>query len=288
MPAVISHVSDTARWVATYRATESERPDALFRDPYARRLAGPRGEEIVRALPKGRSMGWPMVVRTAVMDEIILRVVGRNGVDTVLNLAAGLDARPWRLALPASLRWVDVDHADMIEYKAAHLADAVPRCRYQGQGVDLADGPDRRALLTRVKSAAGRVLVVTEGLLVYLAPEAVAELARDLHRQAGFEWWLTDLASPRLLEMLEKSWGPVVAAGNAPFRFGPAESSGFFLPFGWREAEYRSTFYEGLRLKRTFPMAPVFAFLGRLAGRRRRTALERFSGIALLQREPMQ
>ena len=64
----ITHVSDTARWVAIYRAMESERPDALFRDPYARRLAGPRGEEIVRAMPHGRAMAWPMIVRTAVMD----------------------------------------------------------------------------------------------------------------------------------------------------------------------------------------------------------------------------
>lgn len=40
----ISHVSDTAHWVAVYRAMETERPDAIFRDPYARRLAGARGD----------------------------------------------------------------------------------------------------------------------------------------------------------------------------------------------------------------------------------------------------
>ncbi|MGH7538497.1 MAG: class I SAM-dependent methyltransferase, partial [Gemmatimonadales bacterium] len=75
MPDAISHVSDTAHWVATYRAMESERPDALFRDPYARRLAGPRGEAIVNALPKAKAFAWPMIVRTAVMDEIILRLI---------------------------------------------------------------------------------------------------------------------------------------------------------------------------------------------------------------------
>jgi O-methyltransferase involved in polyketide biosynthesis len=32
-------VADTARWMAAGRAAESERPDALFRDPFARRLA---------------------------------------------------------------------------------------------------------------------------------------------------------------------------------------------------------------------------------------------------------
>ena len=95
----IRNVSDTASWVAIYRAMESERPDALFDDPYARRLGGERGEAIVKALPRGASMSWPMVVRTAVMDEIVLRCV-HEGAATVLNLAAGLDARPYRLALP--------------------------------------------------------------------------------------------------------------------------------------------------------------------------------------------
>src|SRR5437764_449135 len=49
-PSPISSVSDTARWVAMYRAMESERPDALFHDPYARRLAGDAGAQGKRTL----------------------------------------------------------------------------------------------------------------------------------------------------------------------------------------------------------------------------------------------
>lgn len=71
----IENVSDTARWVAVYRAMESARPDAIFRDPFADRLAGERGHEILDGLPKGRAMAWPMIVRTAVFDEIILDAV---------------------------------------------------------------------------------------------------------------------------------------------------------------------------------------------------------------------
>src|ERR1041384_6377839 len=102
----ISSVSDTARWVAMYRAMESERPDALFRDPYARQLAGPAGEQILAAMPQGRRWAWPMIVRTRVMDDIVMRLVAESGIDTVLNLAAGLDARPYRLHLPAPPRWI--------------------------------------------------------------------------------------------------------------------------------------------------------------------------------------
>jgi len=48
---LISNVSDTARWIAAYRANESARPDALFHDPLADQIAGARGHAIVAAAP---------------------------------------------------------------------------------------------------------------------------------------------------------------------------------------------------------------------------------------------
>ena len=281
---VIQNIADTARWVAFYRAMETERPDAVFRDPYARRLAGERGEAIVHAMPKGRQMAWPMIVRTAVMDEIIMRVVKHEEVDCVLNLAAGLDARPWRLPLPAGLHWVDVDQGELLDLKENALATEPLRCRYDAVRLDLSVRPDRQALLRQACSESRRTLVITEGLLVYLEPEQVAELASDLHAEPSLRLWLLDLASPGLLKMLEKSWGPVVRAGKAPFKFGPAESTDFFRPYGWREIEWRSQFHEGLRLNRVFPMARFWNFMSRFMPERKRAEFLRFAGIALLER----
>jgi uncharacterized protein (TIGR00730 family) len=85
------------------------------------------------------------------------------------------------------------------------------------------------------------VFAITEGLLIYLEADDVAALARDLHDVAHARWWLTDLASPRLLKLLEKRWSPTLKSGNAPFRFGPAEGTAWFAPHGWREAEFHST-----------------------------------------------
>lgn len=283
-PAVISHISDTARWVATYRAMESERTDAIFHDPFARRLAGERGQAIVDNLPEGRSMAWPLVVRTAVMDEIILRLVTSGGIDTVLNLAAGLDARPWRLALPPALHWVDVDHPAMVEYKSSAMAGETPRCRYEAIGVDLADTGARQGVLDSVAAKGLSALTITEGLLIYLPSEAVLGLARDLHARSTLRYWLTDLASPALIKRMAKSWGKAVAAGNAPFQFAPADSRAFFAPTGWKEIEYRSTFGEGIRLNRSFPMARVWAAIGRLMPKRKQEEFARFSGMALMER----
>jgi O-methyltransferase involved in polyketide biosynthesis len=43
-PDQIRHVSDTALMVAACRALETARPDGLVRDPFAAKLAGPRGD----------------------------------------------------------------------------------------------------------------------------------------------------------------------------------------------------------------------------------------------------
>src|SRR6478672_133648 len=158
---------------------ETDRPDALFRDPFARRLAGLRGEEIVDTIKRGRQMAWAMIVRTEVFDEIILACVHEKGVDTVLNLAAGLDARPWRLALPATLRWIDVDLPDILNYKSNTLKDEKTTCRYEAVAADMTDADARRNLFMRVGTSGKNILVVTEGLLIYLTREQVGDLATD-------------------------------------------------------------------------------------------------------------
>jgi len=98
----VRNVSDTARWVAYFRARESERPDALFRDPFAAILAGERGFDIANTLPEGNKHDWAWVARTYLFDRFLSREI-EAGADLVLNLAAGLDTRPYRMALPQAL-----------------------------------------------------------------------------------------------------------------------------------------------------------------------------------------
>ena len=280
----IENVSDTARWVAVYRAMETERRDAIFRDPFARRLAGAKGQEIVDTMPRGKQTAWAMIVRTAVFDEIIRDRVAA-GVDCVLNLAAGLDARAWRMSsLPPTLRWIDVDLPGILDYKTEMLRDEKPVVRYEAVKVDLTDVARRRALFTQVGVESQRVLVLTEGLLIYLTPDDVAGLARALHEPPSFRWWVIDLASPMLLKWMSRSWGKGVEAGNAPFRFAPEESTKFFEPSGWREEQFRSSWLEAKRLNRQMRLAWLWNLLGKLRSRETQESFARFSGIVLLQR----
>lgn len=280
----IENISDTARWVAVYRAMETERPDALFRDPFAKQLAGEKGEQIVRTMKDGRSMAWAMIVRTQVFDEVIMAEIATDGIDLVLNLAAGLDARPWRLELPATLRWVDVDLPDILRYKLETLRDAKPKCRYEAVETDLTNDGARRSLFARLGAEANRVLVVTEGLLIYLSDAEVGALATDLHAQPSFARWVIDLANPRLLKMMTKSWGKALASGNAPFKFAPANGTTFFRDFGWEERAFYSMMEEAERLDREMKMMWLWKFIGRFYPERMREQFRRMSGIVVLER----
>src|SRR5215467_515168 len=125
--AAIRNISDTALWVAIYRARENDRSDAVVHDPLARRLAGERGEQIARSMPFSEKHSWSYVARTWRVDRMIEARV-RDGADMVINLAAGLDARPYCMDLPASLKWVEVDLPPMINYKSEILRTEKPRC----------------------------------------------------------------------------------------------------------------------------------------------------------------
>jgi methyltransferase (TIGR00027 family) len=283
---VIGHISDTARWVAWYRAMESRRPDAIFRDPFAERLAGPDGSAIVAKMPRGKSTAWAMIVRTAVFDEIIMTRVREHGADLVLNLAAGLDARPWRLPLPPSLRWVDVDLPGILDYKTGTLRGESPVCDYHAQAADLTRPEALADILARHGADGRRALVVTEGLLVYLKPDDVAHIAATLAGAPSFRWWLIDLASPRLLKYMNRTWGRSLDSGNASFRFAPADGSGFFRPLGWHELSFRSSGDEAHRLHREMRLIWLWRFLSRLSSPARQEEFRRMAGFVLLGREP--
>ena len=280
----IEHVSDTARWVAVYRAMETERPDRIFNDPFARRLAGDRGEAIVNEMKRGRSMAWAMIVRTKVFDELILDVIKRDKVDMVINLACGLDARAWRLDVPADLRWVDVDFPVMIDYKTDLLKGEKTKCHYEAIATDLTDAATRNALFARLGAESKRALIVSEGLLIYLTPEQVTDLADALHAQQSFVAWVIDIASPRLLQMMSKYWGKSVQMGNAPFLFAPEEGTKYFEKSGWREKSFRSNMDESRRLKREMAGAGFWRLLSIFQSQKSKEQWRRFAGCVLFER----
>jgi methyltransferase (TIGR00027 family) len=245
---LIQNISDTARWAAVYRARETERPDALFRDPFARRLAGERGEEIANAIAFSNKNTWSWLARTYLFDHFITQEIA-GGCDLVINLAAGLDARPYRMDLPASLRWIEIDLAGILDYKEEILKDDKPVCALERIRLDLSDVNARREVFAALGNRGSRALIITEGLIVYFNTEAVGAFAEDLAAPPSFQRWVTDLCSPGLLKLLKKKMGTQMG-DSAVLKFAPPEGPAFFGPHGWQPLEVRSFMKTAAQLKR--------------------------------------
>ena len=246
---LIRNISDTALLAAVYRARETERADALFRDPFARRLAGERGEQIAKSLVFSEKNSWSWFTRTYLFDQFIAQCL-TEGCDLVVNLAAGLDARPYRLALPASLKWIEVDLPEITDYKEEILRDEKPSCVLERVRLDLSDVNGRRKLFQRLAAEARKALIISEGLVLYLTAEEVGSLATDLAAHEPFRYWLLDLASPALLRLMQKKMGKPLEEAAAPLKFAAAEGPEFFSKFGWKPVGVRSMFHTAGRLKR--------------------------------------
>ena len=257
---LIRNISDTARWVAVYRAREAERGDGLFRDPYARRLAGERGEQIAQSDAFTERYSWAYPIRTWLIDRFITQEIAR-GADLVVNLAAGLDARPYRMDLPRRLRWIEVDLPEILDYKADALKDESPHCALERVKLDLSNAAARRELFARVAQDARDALVVSEGLLIYLSPDENAALARDLAAVPAFHSWVFDMSSPKIVRMMLKNIGERLEAANAPFKFINPDGPEFFIEHGWRPERCESIFRHAGKQKRLPFVMSLFAKL---------------------------
>ena len=314
-------VAATARWVAAERARESARPDALFTDPLADRLAGEPGRALAAWMRGDSQFESPTLpVRTRFFDDAVLAAVGRARArptavaqlghptptgsqpprppaagrrptrppaarhhpptdpppptsrppktrppttrppatypptthpstrprptsrprdrppaDQVVVLAAGMDARAYRLDLPAELAWFELDRPALLAVKERELAEVVPRCRRYAIGCDLAeDWP--AALLGAGFDPARPAVWLVEGLLAYLDGDLVELLLDRLTALAApGSHLLCDpigkslLASPWMRPYLAK-----LADAGMAWRFGTERPEELLVPRGWR------------------------------------------------------
>jgi methyltransferase (TIGR00027 family) len=184
----VTGVSRTAIGVAALRALESRRDDRLFDDPYAGAfVAGAR--EVLEAertrSPEERAQaaamfGLHVAIRTRFYDDYLLSAAAA-GCHQVVLLAAGLDARAFRLHWPAGVRLFELDLPEVLDYKERVLTarHAVPHCQRTVLRVDLREDWSARLLEAGLDPAQPSAWLV-EGLLVYLSAEEAAALLTAL------------------------------------------------------------------------------------------------------------
>jgi len=249
----INDVTDTALWVAAYRAEETKRRDALFKDPFAELLLGPKGHSIATRTQGSRYTAWSVVIRTYIIDRFIIDLILKNpNIDTVINLGAGLDTRPYRLNLSKNLRWIEVDFPKIIDLKKDKLNSISPLCKLQRISLDLSDINERDLFFEQVSNDSKGVLILTEGLIPYLSNQEAQSLAESLYSRSNFLFWVTEYYSPEILEFL-RTPKRLKQMQNSPFLFYPENWFEFFKNCGWNESLTKYFGEESEKIGRTPP-----------------------------------
>ncbi len=200
VPEELNGVGWTSIGVALIRAVESERPDRLFDDPYARRLvaAAPSTVEgwdgsmarlaaMERVVREGAGvsptepgaaflvgLAGSVAVRTRFYDRYLLDACAQ-GCRQVVLVAAGLDARAYRLDFPPGVRLFELDQPSVLAFKDRVLAGVTPHSGRTSVPVDL-----RTDWAIPLAAAGFDPTVPTawliEGLLIYLTPDGAGRL----------------------------------------------------------------------------------------------------------------
>ncbi|GAA1942939.1 SAM-dependent methyltransferase [Amycolatopsis minnesotensis] len=174
-------VGRTAIGVAGLRAQEQLRPDKLFDDPFSAALfeagraqlpGAPTGAQGERQA-FGQLFATQVAVRTRFYDDYLLG----SGCTQVVLLAAGLDARAFRLTWPGGTRLFEVDFPEVLGFKGNVLSGqgARPRCERVEVPADLRE--DWTSALTDAGfDPAAPTAWLAEGLLIYLTYDEAAAL----------------------------------------------------------------------------------------------------------------
>jgi methyltransferase (TIGR00027 family) len=168
-------VAVTGLLTAAMRAEESARDDRLFTDPFAERLAGDDGRQLLaEAVSATGQASAQIVIRTRFFDEALV-AAQRDGPSQVVILAAGMDARAYRLPWRSATTVYEVDQPQVIAAKEERLAGESPRCQRVAVGVDLADDWPK-ALRSKGFNSSVHTAWLVEGLLQYIDASAVKTL----------------------------------------------------------------------------------------------------------------
>jgi methyltransferase (TIGR00027 family) len=182
-----SSVGATATMVAAARALATEETDPIINDPFAAPLVRAVGLDFFRRLVDGEIVATDprngdernlqletdsIAVRTRFFDDFFLNAA-RDGVRQSVILAAGLDARAYRLSWPLGSVVYEVDQPKVIEFKSTTMSTlgAAPAADRRAVSIDL-----REDWPAALRSSGFDVTQPTSwsavGLLMYLPPEA--------------------------------------------------------------------------------------------------------------------
>ncbi len=247
----------TATWTAAVRSLESARTDALFQDPYARKLAGETG--LTWLNQRSPLTVLPIVIRTKFFDDWLMSCTGNESVRQVVFPGAGLDTRAFRLDWPAGTVVFELDQPEVLAYKNNIISGQNGKnCRRVVVAADLRDSW-REALVNAGFEPSRPSLWLLEGFLFYLDPASITAILDSVSELAcpGSGLGFDIINSEMLRSPLTRDWVEMQAKSGAPWLGTMDDPVNFVGTRGWA-AELSQAGAENAEYGRwPYPVIPV-------------------------------
>lgn len=246
-------VIDTAYLSIFARAAEAARPDALIIDHLAARFIDHTHIARSRLAALLGNGGDLIVVRSLMLDKLILSLVREHGVRDLINVGAGFDTRPYRMSFPDQFRIVEVDDPMIIRCKEIVLADQTTTVQVQRHAVDLTDAGWFSELIEQIPDI-DTTAVIAEGLFPYLDSCEVRTLVEELAASGRCRYLMVDLISLDTARYLRTAGQRV----GAELDFHAMEDLKAFRDAGWRCLDYWPMM---VALRQYRPKSPIAAMM---------------------------
>ena len=225
-------ISKTAFYCCGVRMQDAERDNSVCGDIYAKSFMNEDALRILEAFKDETSPNAATLARHRIIDDLLRQELLVNPNLCVILLGAGFDSRAFRLK---GGTWSELDEPQVIEYKNELLP--VEGCENELQRIAIDFSTDSLAEKLSVFSSRSPVIVVIEGVFMYLEEETIKETLRILRRIFPRHKLIGDLMDRQFFEEYGKTLHEKLTGMGAAFKFTVNNPENIFLSNGYSRTE---------------------------------------------------
>ncbi|HMF57323.1 MAG TPA: SAM-dependent methyltransferase [Pyrinomonadaceae bacterium] len=225
-------ISNTAFYCCGVRMQDAESSSPVCGDLYAKVFMNEDGRRIFETFKDETNPNAGNVARHRIVDDILRLKLSRNPNLRVVIIGAGFDSRAYRLG---GGTWVEIDEPQVIAYKNERLP--VPDCPNKLQRIPVDFSTDSLEEKLSPFSSEDRVVIVVEGVLMYLGEDTINQLLLILRKLFPRHTLVCDLMNRQFFEQYGKGMHEKLEGMGAPFKFAADDPEEIFVENGYSRVE---------------------------------------------------
>jgi len=252
-------VLNTAYYCCGVRMDDARRKRPVCDDRYAKHFMDDHGLDIYAPFRNETMPNISNISRCRIIDDWVAAALDASASTTIVTIGAGFDTRLYRL--PGG-RWYELDEPELIEYKNDRLPVAdcdLPLTRMPIRF-------DRESLADRLAEieAGDQVLVIMEGVLMYLQPAALDHSLAQVQQFFPRHTFFCDLMNRTFFNRFSKGIHAKLVAAGGRFSERPERPADDFLGRGYRLAAVKPMFERAIESGVLWDELGMPAWLARL------------------------